>query len=137
MCKPLRLSLASIQPSQLYVSEAKLAAVEVWWDDADLDALTPIPVVELDGVIVASDGHTRAFAAHRAGYDAVPIVWDTDELDWEAYRICVNWCRGAGVRSVADLEGRVLPAEDYEVLWLDRCRVMHARLREGAIDRNP
>lgn len=84
-----------------------MAHLLAWWDPADPDALTPIPVVELDGTIVATDGHTRAFAAYRSGYAAVPIVWDTDELDWEAYRICVDWCCGAGIRVVMDLEGRV------------------------------
>jgi len=128
------LPLASIQPSQIYISETKLAAVEAWWDAADLGAMTPIPVVELDGAIVATDGHTRAFAAYRAGYGTIPIVWDTDELDWAAYRICVAWCRDVGIRSVMNLDERVVSPADYEVLWLARCRAMHARLREGEID---
>ena len=123
---PLRLT--DLQPSQLYISRQKLARVRAWWAPSRLDALPPIPVVLLDGVVVATDGHTRAFAATTAGFTIVPAVWDTDELDWTAYRMCVDWCRDVGIRTVMDLTGKVVSAADYEELWLARCRRMHRTL---------
>ena len=128
MAEPFFLPLAEIQPSQLYISAAKLASVFVAWDPPRIETLPPIPVKRLDGRIVATDGHTRSFAAYRRGLIEVPAVWDEDDLDWEAYRICVGWCLADGIRTVMDLEGRLLTPEDYEVLWLDRCREMHATL---------
>ena len=60
-----------------------------------------------------TDGHTRAVAALRAGLDRVPLVWDTDELDWRLYRACVTACRRRGIDSPADLMGRIISAESY------------------------
>lgn len=128
MADPFLFSLFKIQPSQLYVSTAKLADVLAWWDPPRLETLPPIPVKALDDRIVATDGHTRALAAYRCGFREVPVVWDEDDLDWEAYRICVDWCLAAGIRSAVDLEGRLLSPEDYGVLWLGRCGAMQDAL---------
>jgi len=131
--------LAQLQPSQLYISEAKLAHVLAWWQPPTLETLEPIPIKRLHGAdgrirVIYTDGHTRAFAAYRLGFTEVPVVWDEDELDWEAYQICVDWCLDADIRTIADLKGRVIPPEQYEVLWHDRCRTMQdalARQRAG------
>jgi hypothetical protein len=59
----------------------------------------------------------------------VPVAWEEDELDWEAYEICVAWCEQEGVRTIADLCDRVVEPETYQVLWLDRCAAMHKELQ--------
>lgn len=122
------LPLTDIQPSQLYISTTKLADVLGWWNPPLLETLPPIPVKVLDGRTVATDGHTRAYAANRCGFDQVPVIWDEDDLDWEAYRICVDWCLEQGIRTVMDLEGRLLVPEEYDVLWLGRCAAMQEGL---------
>ena len=117
--------LDQIQPSQLYVSEAKLAQVQ----EAP-GLLEPLPVKRLAGRVVLTDGHTRALAAWQAGHARIEVYWDQDELDWEAYGICVAWCDEAGIRTVADLAGRVVSPADYEVLWLQRCARMQRALAQ-------
>ncbi len=72
--------------------------------------------------------HHRAFAAHRVGFNELRVVWDEDEMDWDAYRICVAWCRDVGVYTIHDLEARVISTEKYTVCWLDRCRAMQEAL---------
>lgn len=121
-------SLARLQPSQLYISEAKLANVLARWQPPTLATLEPIPIKRLNGRLIYTDGHTRAFAARRPGFTEVPVVWDEDALDWEAYQICVDWCLDAGIHTIADLEDRVIPPEQYEVLWHDCCQVMQDEL---------
>ena len=125
MTEPFVVRLDDLQPSQLYISEAKLARVE----EKD-GAQGPLPVKQLAGRVVLTDGHTRAFAAWQAGRRDIEVYWDPDELDWEAYEICVAWCRAAGIRSVAGLAGRVVPPEEYEVAWLQRCAVMQQELAQ-------
>lgn len=120
--------LAQLQPSQLYISAKKLADVRTWWRPPTLAALEPIPIKRLGDCILYTDGHTRAFAAYQQGFTEVPVVWDEDDLDWEAYQICVDWCLAEGIRAIADLAGRVIAPEQYETLWHDRCRVMQAEL---------
>lgn len=120
--------LDHLQPSQLYISQDKLSSVQTTTDFSSPEGIQPFPVKVLGGLRVMTDGHTRAFAAFLAGLTSVPTFDDPDELDWEAYQICVNWCRAEGIHSVADLVDRVVNAEDYERLWYDRCRVMQADL---------
>ena len=128
------LSLRDLQPSQFYISEKKLASVEAWFHPADLSRFEPIPVKELDGVPVMTDGHTRAVAALRAGLDRVPLVWDTDELDWRLYRACVTACRRRGIDSPADLLDRVVPASEYAEKWDGWCDRLHADIDAGVIE---
>jgi hypothetical protein len=120
--------LDELQPSQLFISSEKLARVIRSLDSQGLGSLEPLPIKELDGRIVLTDGHTRAFAAFLRGLVEVPVSWDEDELDWEAYRICVVWCQEAGVLNVVDLADRILGPEDYELLWHERCRQMQQEL---------
>ena len=128
-----KLTLKDLQPSQFYISERKLASVEVWFDPADLSNFEPIPVKELDGVPVITDGHTRAVAALRVGVDRVPLVWDTDELDWRLYRACVTACRRRGILSPADLLTRIISAEEYVEQWDAWCDRLHADIDAGVI----
>ncbi len=128
------LALKDVQPSQFYISEKKLADVEAWFDPADLSRFEPIPVKELDGVPVMTDGHTRAVAALRAGLDWVPLVWDTDELDWRLYRACVTACRRRGITGPKDLLDRIIPAADYVEEWDRWCDRLHADIDAGVIE---
>jgi hypothetical protein len=116
--------LDELQPTQLFISAAKLTRVRRDLDPRHPESLAPIPIKALGGRVIMTDGHTRALAALLAGLAEVPVVWDEDELDWEAYQICVDWCLAAGIRTVADLQDRVVPAEEYEVVWHQRCREM-------------
>lgn len=120
------LSLARLQPSQLYISERKLARVER--RRIASATLEPIPVKRLGRSLVMTDGHTRAVAAIRAGLKRLPVYWEDEELSWEMYRVCVRWCRRAGIRSVRGLRHRIIPHEDYKRLWYDRCSRMQERV---------
>ena len=117
--------LEEIQPSQLFISAEKLARVEA---DFDPERLAPLPVKMLGGRVIFTDGHTRALAAFRRGIAEVAVYWDEDELDWEAYEICVGWCDEAGIETIADLKDRLVDHEDYERLWYERCQRMHKNL---------
>lgn len=114
-----------LQPSQLYISEAKLESVRLQWD---AEVMLPLPVRDLDGRWVLTDGHTRALEAWLRGIRQITVWRDEDDLDWEAYRICVGWCVAEGIHSPADLVGRIIPHERYQTLWIDRCGQMQASL---------
>ena len=79
------LTLKDLQPSQFYISERKLRGVNEWFRPEDLSNFEPIPVKMLDGILVMTDGHTRAVAAVLAGLDKVPFVWNEDELFWISF----------------------------------------------------
>jgi len=122
------MKLMDIQPSQLFISPEKLSQVQEKFDPFKPERLQAIPVKKLGSRVIITDGHTRAFAAYEAGLSEVTVFWDEDELDWEAYEICVRWCEEAGIHTIADLQDRVVSAEEYELLWVKRCQAMHQRL---------
>lgn len=128
--------LNALQPSQFYISENKLSSVEAWLDPSDLSNFEPIPVKMLDGALVMTDGHTRAVAALKAGLDEVPAVWDTDDLDWEMYRRCVEECRNRHVFSPLDLVDRIVTAAEYAVKWDHWCDEMQADVEKIRAERS-
>jgi hypothetical protein len=124
------MKLESIQPSQLFISSEKLSTVREVFAPLGTDTLEPIPVKQLGNQVIFTDGHTRAFAAYEVGLSQLPVCWDEDDLDWQAYRICVHWCEEEGIRTIADLRDRVVGADEYRQLWLERCRRMHEWLED-------
>ncbi len=131
------MALGDIQPSQLWVSAEKLAQVQERWPTIDAHTFPPIPVKRLGDRVVMTDGHTRALAAYLSGLSQIRVCREEDDLDWEAYEICVAWCEVDGVRSVADLKNRVVSQDDYERLWYGRCRAMHQELAAERRARSP
>ena len=122
--------IMSLQPTQLFINREKLAVLQARVDFSCDQNIPPVPVKLLDGRWVLTDGHTRALAAHLAGLRQMPVVLDNDPLDWDAYRICVDWCLAVGITTIADLVDRMLTAEDYEEKWLSRCRRMQQDLAD-------
>ncbi|MBR1586030.1 MAG: A/G-specific adenine glycosylase [Clostridia bacterium] len=122
------LPLSDLHPSQLYISEEKLAQVERWFRPDDLSQFEPLPVKRDGDTLYLTDGHTRAVAAWRAGLREVPVCDEKDELDWQAYRICLQWCDAEGADTIEKLAGRVVSPADYARLWDQRCDEMHKEL---------
>jgi len=122
--------LDEIQPSQLFISSEKLSKVMDHFNPPVAESLEPIPIKYLDGYVIFTDGHTRALVAFLSGQSEIVAYWDEDELDWEVYSICVDWCREEGIYTIADLIDRVIPPNEYENLWYDRCQAMQKGLEE-------
>lgn len=120
--------LSCVQPSQFYISEEKLRAIEAWFDPNDLSIFEPIPIKLLDGELVSTDGHTRCVAAMLHGLDVVPFVWEEEDLDWEMYRRCVVACKERKIFSACDLKNRIISAADYKIQWDQWCDEMQAEV---------
>lgn len=128
MTKTFRMRIDEIQPSQLFISTEKLSQVMKTFDNAKLELIEPIPVKKLGNQVIYVDGHTRAFAAFLHGLSEVPVYWEEDELDWEAYEICVEWCKKEKIHTIADLKDRVVSQQEYEIVWYKRCEKMQQDL---------
>ena len=125
-----RMNLEDIQPSQLYISRKKLDRILEAFDKDMAHKTPPVPIKELDGEMISTDGHTRALAWYLKGHSDVLCEWEDVEMDWEEYRICVEWCKEAGIRGIPDLHDKIISAEDYKILWLGRCWAMQKELEE-------
>lgn len=112
--------------SQLYLNKSKLGDIEKWFDPNNMSLCQPLPVHDFgDGRLTLTDGHSRAFIAyqHKA---KVPIVYDMDgivicEEGQLLYKNDIVWCRRFNLRTVADLENRIVTSSEYQSLWIDRC----------------
>ena len=49
--------LKDLQPSQFYISQAKLSNIQAWFRKDDLSNFEPLPVKVLDGIPILTDGH--------------------------------------------------------------------------------
>jgi hypothetical protein len=122
------MKLDQIQPSQLFISSDKLNNVLRDYDRFKPELVEPLPVKKLGKRVVLTDGHTRALAVFLRGALEARVYWDEEELDEDAYKTCVTWCRKEGVTSITDLKDKVVSAEEYDKLWVKRCEKMVRRL---------
>ena len=115
------MDLKDIKPSQLYINSEKLNNVLKWFNPKDYNSYDPIPIKELGGEVIFTDGHTRAYAAYLKGVKTIKVYFDEDELDWNLYRTCVKWCSLENIKSIKDLKNRIITPKEYELLWIKRC----------------
>ncbi len=119
------MEISALTPSQLYISQEKLDHVHEWFrEKEDVVKMNPIPIKSLGGRLLMTDGHTRAVAAFLCGASSLPCVWDEDDMDWAAYAADINMCAEEGVTSVEKLASRIVSAQDYKHLWMERCDVL-------------
>jgi len=128
MTKMLLMELDRIQPSQLYISSRKLKSVMKNFASKPR-LMEPIPIKKLRDRVIFIDGHTRAFAALLHRFPRVPVYWEDEELDWEAYEICVMWCLENRIHTIADLKDRVVSHKEYKKVWYERCAKMQKELK--------
>ena len=124
-------SLKDLQPSQFYISQAKLSNIQAWFHKDDLSNFEPLPVKVLDGIPILTDGHTRAVLAILAGLESVPLAYDEDELDWNLYRYCVEQCTQKGIHSPYDLVDRIISANEYEEKWIGWCEQIPSKIQQN------
>ena len=119
--------ILDLAPSQLYLNEAKLKTVQQWLDPKNLAGFVPLQVHDFgDGHLTLIDGHSRAYAACLAGIWQVPVEYYTgpfvtSEIGRLQYERNLLSCRRVGLHSICDLAHRIVSAERYEELWVERC----------------
>ncbi len=119
-----KVDLMSLQPSQLYINYEKLKKVE---NEFILKKIfNPLPIKLLNGRLILTDGHTRALIYYLNGIYSIEVYWDdpwgSEFLDKKEYEISLQWCLEEKILSIKDLKDRIVSDEDYQSLWLDRCK---------------
>ena len=116
----MKVKLTDLHPTQLYLSEKKLQAIQMLDQSADIINVDPISVLAFGNRFLITDGHHRAYQALLAGRDTISAEFDRDGGD-ELYHLYAQACEERKVYSVLDLKNHILAQDEYEAKWYNWC----------------
>ena len=116
----MEVKITDLHPTQLYLSEKKLQAIQMLDQSAEIINVDPISVLAYGDRLLITDGHHRAYQALLAGRDTISAEFDRDGGD-ELYHLYAQACEERKITSVLDLKNRILPQDEYEAKWYNWC----------------
>ena len=116
----MEVNITDLHPTQLYLSEKKLQAIQMLDQSADIINVDPISVLAFGNRFLITDGHHRAYQALLAGRDTISAEFDKDGGD-ELYHLYAQACEERKIYSILDLKNRILPQDEYEAKWYNWC----------------
>lgn len=118
--KEVEVNITDLHPTQLYLSEKKLQAIQMLDQSAEIINMDPISVLAFGNRFLITDGHHRAYQALLAGRDMISAEFDRDGGD-ELYHLYAQACEERKITSVLDLKHHILPQDEYEAKWYNWC----------------
>ena len=116
----MKVKLTDLHPTQLYLSEKKLQAIQMLDQSAEIINVDPISVLAFRDRLLITDGHHRAYQALLAGRDTISAEFDKDGGD-EIYHLYAQACEERKISSVMDLKHHILAQDEYEAKWYNWC----------------
>lgn len=118
--KEVEVKITDLHPTQLYLSEKKLQAIQMLDQSVEIINVDPISVLAFGNRFLITDGHHRAYQALLAGRDTISAEFDRDGGD-ELYHLYAQACEERKIYSVLDLKNHILPQDEYEAKWYNWC----------------
>lgn len=87
----MEVKITDLHPTQLYLSEKKLQAIQMLDQSAEIINVDPISVLAYGDRLLITDGHHRAYQALLAGRDTISAEFDRDGGD-ELYHLYAQAC---------------------------------------------
>ena len=116
----MKVNIKNLQPTQLYLSEKKLKAIQNLYQSAETFNMDPISVLSFGDRLLITDGHHRAYQAMLLGQDTISAEWDKDGGD-EIYALYAQVCEERKIYSILDLKNHILAQDEYEAKWYNWC----------------
>ena len=116
----MKVKIADLHPTQLYLSEKKLQNIQLLYQSEEIINLDPISILAFGNGLLITDGHHRAYQALLAGQDTISAEFDRDGGD-ELYDLYAQACEERKICSVLDLKNHILPQDEYEAKWYNWC----------------
>ncbi len=116
----MEVKITDLHPTQLYLSEKKLQAIQMLDQSAEIINVDPISVLAFGNRFLITDGHHRAYQALLAGRDMISAEFDRDGGD-ELYDLYAQACEERKITSVLDLKHRILSQDESEAEWYNWC----------------
>lgn len=119
------ISLDEIRPTQFFVDEEKLMAVQDFTEKPE-DVI--VPLNRYEGKYISCDGHTRMYAAYQKGFTQIrAFLAESNEF----LRAFAEEAAKRQVKTVQDMI--LLPHEEYEIKWNQFCEEFFENLGEGRV----
>ena len=99
----MKVNIKALHPTQLYLSEKKLAGLQTLYQSVELNNVDPISILAFGDCLLITDGHHRAYQALLAGRDTISAEWDRDGGD-ELYHLYAQACEERMIYSVLDFK---------------------------------
>ena len=116
----MKVKLKDLRPTQLYLSEKKLQAIQMLDQSEEIINLDPISILAVGNRLLITDGHHRAYHALLTGQDTISAEFDKDGGD-ELYHLYAQVCEERKIYSVWDLKHHILDQDEYEAKWYNWC----------------
>ena len=116
----MKVNIADLHPTQLYLSEKKLQDIQRLYQSAETIQVNPISILAFGDYLLITDGHHRAYQALLAGRDTISAEFDKDGGD-ELYHLYAQACEERKIYSVLDLKNHILHQDEYEEKWYNWC----------------
>ena len=118
--KEVEVKITDLHPTQLYLSEKKLQAIQMLDQSEEIIKVDPISILVFGDGFLITDGHHRAYQALLAGQDTISAEFDRDGGD-ALYALYAQACEERKIDSVLNLKHRILPQDEYEAKWYNWC----------------
>ena len=82
----MKVNIADLHPTQLYLSEKKLQDIQMLYQSAETIQVDQSVFLPLEIVLLITDGHHRAYQTLLADRDTISAEWDRDGGD-ELYHL--------------------------------------------------
>ena len=116
----MEVKITDLHPTQLYLSEKKLQAIQMLDQSVEIINVDPISVLAFGNRFLITDGHHRAYQALLAGRNTISAEFDRDGGD-ELYHLYAQACEERKIYSVLDLKNHILAQDEYEAKWYNWC----------------
>ena len=116
----MNVKITDLHPTQLYLSEKKLQAIQMLYQSAENINVDPISILAVGNRLLITDGHHRAYQALLAGQDTISAEFDQDGGN-ALYALYAQACEESKIDSILDLKHRILPQDEYEAKWYNWC----------------
>ena len=116
----MKVNIADLHPTQLYLSEKKLQDIQMLYQSAETIQVDPISILAFGDYLLITDGHHRAYQALLAGRDTISAEFDRDGGD-ALYALYAQACEERKIDSVLDLKNHIVSQDEYEAKWYNWC----------------
>lgn len=116
----MEVNITDLHPTQLYLSEKKLQAIQMLYQSVEKPIIDPISVLTFGDYLLITDGHHRAYQALLEGRDTISAEFDRDGGD-ALYALYAQACEERKITSVLDLKNHILSQDEYEPKWYNWC----------------